>query len=62
MFTSVNFAVAVVCTLRCTRRVYLKVVASFGVGALEVMDHWLLEPCGAGSHHAALCKCLQPRL
>ena len=62
VFTSVNFAVAAVCTLRCTRRGYLSVVASFGVGALQVMDHWLLEPFGAWSHHAALCKCLQPRV
>ena len=62
VFTSVNFAVVVVCTLRCTRRVYLNVVASFGVGALQVVDHWLLEPFGAWSHHDALCKCLQPRV
>ena len=26
------------------------------------MDHWLLEPFGAWSNHAALCKCLQPRV
>ena len=37
VFTSVNFAMVEVCKLRCTRLWYLNVVASFGVGALQVM-------------------------